>query len=69
MADKAESLPQAFAFHPEWWWDPIPPWVGSLLDQRALKELTVIQLEARKTMLEANLKATQKTLDVVQKAK
>jgi hypothetical protein len=73
MAEKpplAQQLPDVLAFHPEWWWDPVPwPWLREQLDPRVIRELAVVQIELRKAALEANLKATQKTLEILQKAK
>jgi hypothetical protein len=69
-APAAQQLSEALAFHPEWWWDPVPwPWLREQLDPRVIRELAVVQVELRKATLEANLKATQRTLEILQKVK
>jgi hypothetical protein len=70
MADqKAQALPEALKFNLEIWWDPIPPWLVPQLDARVLRELAVVQVELRKAVLEANVKATDRTLAVLNKLK
>ena len=66
---KGQALPEALRYNLEIWWDPIPPWLAPQLDARVLRELAVVQLELRKSILEANLKAADKTLGVLNKLK
>ncbi|MFY9556857.1 MAG: hypothetical protein WAV20_16485 [Blastocatellia bacterium] len=66
---KGQALPEALKYNLEIWWDPIPPWLVPQLDVRVLRELAVIQVELRKAVLEANLRATDKTLGALGKIK
>jgi hypothetical protein len=49
------------------YWDPVPPWVAHILDNQILKQLAVIQLEVQKVSLEAQLKALDKTVELLKR--
>lgn len=66
MGERPEDL---LRFNPRWWWDPVPPWVLDQLDRSILVDLAAIHLEAQITVLESQVKAAQRTLDIIQKGR
>ena len=69
MPQPRQPLPELLNFHPEWWTDPLPPWLFVAdLDKRVLVELAAVQLEAQAQMLDLRAGAARKALEIVQKA-
>jgi hypothetical protein len=66
MGERPEDL---LRFNPRSWWDPVPPWVLDQLDRSILVDLAAIHLEAQITVLESQVKAAQRTLDIIQKGR
>lgn len=63
MADeRAQTVPQALGFHPEWFTDPVPPWLRDRLDVRVLGDLAKVHFDG----VRATLKLQLETLDKVQ---
>ena len=63
------QLADVLTFHPEWWTDPVPPWLFIKdLDRRIQVELIAVQLDVQAQMLEARAGAARKTLEILQKA-
>jgi hypothetical protein len=63
------QLTDVLTFHPEWWTDPVPPWLFIKdLDRRIQVELIGVQLDVQAQMLEARAGAARKTLEILQKA-
>lgn len=48
--------------------DPIPPWLRNHLDKRQLIQLAAIEMDMRKAILEAALKATVRASEIIQTA-
>jgi hypothetical protein len=68
MPQPRQPLPEVLGFHPEWWTDPLPPWLFvAELDKRVLVELASVQLEAVANMLEQRAGAARRTLEILQK--
>ena len=68
MPQPRQPLPEVLHFHPEWWTDPLPPWLFVAdLDKRVLVELATVQLEAAAAMLEQRAGAARKTMEILQK--
>ncbi len=59
MAEKpiVATLPELLHFHPEWFTDPPPPWIWTViqevLDRRQVIEITKAYVDARKNILTA----------------
>ncbi len=69
MPPVRQPLPEVLNVHPEWWTDPLPPWLFvAELDKRVLVELAAVQLEVQAQMLEQRAGAARKALEIVQKA-
>jgi hypothetical protein len=63
-----QVLPEVLHFHPEWWTDPLPPWLFTAdLDRGILVQLAGVQLEAAATMLQTRADAARKTAEILQK--
>lgn len=64
-----QQLPEVLHFHPEWWTDPLPPWLFTAdLDRRVLVELAAVQLEAQAAMLDTRANFARRAMEIVQKA-
>ena len=63
------NLGEHFAFRPRWWWDPVPDWFVQAIDKPVLKEIAVTQIQLQKTVLEAQLKATEQVLGILGKGR
>jgi hypothetical protein len=69
MPPVRQALPEILNFHPEWWTDPLPPWLFvAELDKSILVQLAAVQLEAQAQMLEQRAGSARKALEIVQKA-
>ncbi len=66
MGEREEEV---LAFRPRWWWDPVPDWVIRYLDREILVELGAIHAELQVNVLQQQLAAAQKTLDIMQKGR
>lgn len=66
MGERPEEL---LRFNPRWWWDPVPDWIIRHLDREILVDLAAIHLEAHINVLETQVKAAQRTLEVIQKGR
>ncbi len=59
MPDKsiAANVPELLHFHPEWIFDPPPPWIWTIiqeaLDRRQVIEITKAYVDAKKSVLVA----------------
>lgn len=53
-------------FDPDWVMDPIPPWLFDRLKDEAIFRLAQVSLEHRRAVLQANLKAVEQSLEVIQ---
>lgn len=63
------AFPEVLHFRPKWWWDPVPDWLLTHLDKTLVRELAIAQIEFQKTVLDAQLKAVDRTLGVLSKMK
>ncbi len=61
------NLEPILRFNPKWWWDPIPPWLLDRLDRAAVAQLALAQLELQRTVLEGQLKANERTMEVIKR--
>ena len=52
-------------FNPEWWWDPVPPWIFTRLDDRAILRVSSMVLEQRAQMLEGQLQLIKEVNELV----
>lgn len=57
-----EQLPEILQYRPWPPWDPVPWWILRYLDERVVRELAVIQLEAHKAVLDVQMKTIDKSL-------
>jgi hypothetical protein len=68
MPQPRQPLPEILNFHPEWWTDPLPPWLFvAELDKSVLVQLATVQLEAAATMLQTRADTARKTMEILQK--
>ena len=61
------EIAEQLRFRPKWWWDPVPDWVVQHIDRAVLFEITVIQMEVQKTILQAQLDATGRIQELMQR--
>ena len=54
------QLADIFEFRPKWWWDPVPDWVITHLDQRVVLEISKVVLEVQAEMFERQAEATRR---------
>jgi hypothetical protein len=65
-----QQLSEVLTFHPEWWTDPVPPWVFIRdLDRAIQVQLIAVQLEVQAQMLEQRAGAARKTMEILQQVK
>ena len=70
MPQPRAQIADVLSFHPEWWTDPVPPWLFIKdLDRRIQVELIAVQLEVQAQMLESRAGAARKTLEILQQVK
>ena len=63
-----QPLPDVLSFHPEWWTDPLPPWLFNAgIDKSVLVQIATVQLEAAASALEGRANAARKTMELLQK--
>ncbi len=60
-----ERLPNQLTFRPRWWWDPVPEWLLSHLDDSVVEQLGRVQLDLQAKVLEQQLEATRKVQEIV----
>jgi hypothetical protein len=58
-------LPDLLQFRPWPPWDPVPWWILRYLDERVVRDLAVVQLEAHRAVLEVQMKSIERTLGVL----
>ena len=63
----AEGLHDSLIFRHRWWWDPVPDWLVRHLDVAVIREVAITQIQVQRTVLEAQLKATDQVLDILAK--
>jgi hypothetical protein len=49
--------------------DPVPPWLINILDKNILRDLTIVSLERKRAISEANIKAIENAAAIIRKAK
>ena len=59
------ELSEAFLFRPKWWWDPVPDWIFRHLERDQIVQLATIQLEVQRAMLDQQIKAVDRSLQVL----
>jgi hypothetical protein len=52
-------------FRHRWWWDPVPDWLITRLDDRVIREVAITQIQLQRTVLEAQLKAADQVLGIL----
>jgi hypothetical protein len=63
-----QPLPEVLTFHPEWWTDPLPPWLFTAdLDKSVLVQIATVHLEAAASALEGRANAARRTMEILQK--
>lgn len=55
-------------FNPKLWWDPIPFWFLEKLDVKVIGQLGSTQLELQRDVLQAQLKATERSMEILKGA-
>jgi hypothetical protein len=65
----ASQLNELLRFDPDWFTDPVPPWVLQVLDKALLRDLAVISLEHRRAAADLNNRAIDGAIAVLKKAK
>ena len=68
MAQEQPLPAQALSFHPEFLCDP-PPWFIRELDFNTLRELAINAIEMHKSILEAQVRASDKSLAILANVK
>ena len=68
MVDKKLAATDVLAFHPDHLCDP-PPWFIRELDFRILRELAINEVQMHKAILEAQVEASNKTLEILAQVK
>jgi hypothetical protein len=63
------ELSEVLQFRPRWWWDPVPWWFFEHLRPESVRELAAIQLEFDRTVVEAQLRTIDKTMEVIRQMK
>lgn len=66
MSDRFD-LPEALQFRPRWWWDPVPEWIFRHLEREELLELAVVQVEFQRGLLDLQVKAADRALELLQR--
>jgi hypothetical protein len=69
MANEKLQLNELLRFNPEWFSDPVPPWIFDALDKAVLRDLALVSLERSKSIQEINIKAIDSAVAVLRKAK
>ena len=64
----SRALPDILEFRPQWWWDPLPPWIFEQLQPAIVKELAIIKMEFEHQVLQAQLKAVEQSLALIRRA-
>lgn len=62
-----KPLSEVLRFNPKWWWDPVPEFFIRYLDEDRLRSLLHVQLEYQHKMLEAEIGALDKTMEILGK--
>ena len=65
MAIDRPELFEAFQFRPRWWWDPVPDWIIGQLERDQITELATVQLELQRSFLELQVKAVDRSLQIL----
>jgi hypothetical protein len=66
---RPQQVPELLHFHPEWWTDPLPPWLFTAdLDRSILVQLASVQLEAQAAMLDQRAGFARRAAEIIQKA-
>ena len=68
MVDNKTATTDVLAFRPDQLCDP-PPWFIRELDFRILRELAINEVEMHKAILEAQVEASNKTLEILAQVK
>lgn len=63
------QLQEQLFFRPKWWWDPVPDWFLDHLSAAVVRDLGMIQMEAQRNVLEAQMKALDQSIDVLRRMK
>jgi hypothetical protein len=63
------NLHESLVFRHRWWWDPVPDWIMPHLDRAVIREVAVTQINLQRTVLEAQLKATDQVLGILSKSR
>lgn len=67
MPPQVNRLPEALHWHPEWFTDPVPEWWLQKLDDRILRELLAIRVDANLQILALQQQALKVQMDALQK--
>ena len=59
------GLAEVLKFRPRWWADPVPDWLFQDLDARTRREIAVVQLEAVRVSLQAQIDALGKSIEII----
>lgn len=62
-----QQLPELLHWHPEWFTDPVPEWWLVKLDDKIIKELVAIRLEANMQVLELQQQALKVQMEALAK--
>lgn len=63
------QINELLRFDPDWFTDPVPPWILQVLDRAVLRDLAVIGLEHRRAAADLNNRALDQAIAVLKKAK
>jgi hypothetical protein len=67
--ERPGQLPEILRWHPEWFTDPIPEWWLREAGRDILTELAAVRLEAYRGILEVQMNATAKAIEIVRSAR
>jgi hypothetical protein len=63
------QLADILTFHPEWWTDPVPPWLLQGLERGIQIQLVTAQLEAHAQILQLQADVARKSMEILQQVK
>ena len=66
IVSKDIKLPEQLAFHPKFWWDPVPAFLIDRVDTLGLVELTKVQMKLQMNVLKSQLGALEESMKIIE---
>jgi hypothetical protein len=67
MPPQVNRLPEVLHWHPEWFVDPVPEWWLQKVDERIIRELVAIRIDANMQMLDLQQQALKVQMEALAK--